>query len=102
MEPPGTAPGSEPSITGAFIAIVRVAPDSVNIGGPRLACKRGHDMSCLSLAKGKGAPEGAPLSVLVLQDQKPALMFSNSWIIFARNSDVTGVCASKVVVTGST
>ena len=27
MEPPGTAPGSEPPITGAFIAIVRVAPD---------------------------------------------------------------------------
>ena len=27
MEPPGTAPGSEPIITGAFIAIVGVAPD---------------------------------------------------------------------------
>lgn len=26
MEPPGTAPGSEPIITGAFIAIDRVAP----------------------------------------------------------------------------
>ncbi len=28
VEPPGTAPGSEPIITGAFIAIVGVAPDS--------------------------------------------------------------------------
>ena len=27
MEPPGTAPGSEPIITGAFIAIVGVTPD---------------------------------------------------------------------------
>ena len=27
VEPPGTAPGSEPIITGAFIAIVGVAPD---------------------------------------------------------------------------
>ena len=32
MESPGTAPGSEPFIMGAFIAIVRVAPDRVNIG----------------------------------------------------------------------
>ena len=36
MESPGTAPGSEPCIMGAFIAIVRVAPHKVNIGG------RGH------------------------------------------------------------
>ena len=33
VEPPGTAPGSEPFITGAFITIVRVAPDRANIGG---------------------------------------------------------------------
>jgi hypothetical protein len=32
VEPPGTAPGSEPIITGAFIAIVGVAPDIFNIG----------------------------------------------------------------------
>ena len=32
VEPPGTAPGSEPLITGAFIAIVRVAPNRPNIG----------------------------------------------------------------------
>ena len=35
MEPPGTAPGSDPRITGAFIAIVRVAPNRVNIGAGR-------------------------------------------------------------------
>ena len=33
VEPPGTAPGSDPSIMGAFITIVRVAPDNLNIGG---------------------------------------------------------------------
>ena len=32
VESPGTAPGSEPRITGAFIAIVRVALDTCNIG----------------------------------------------------------------------
>ena len=32
VESPGTAPGSEPFIMGAFIAIVRVAPDKTNIG----------------------------------------------------------------------
>ena len=35
MEPPGTAPGSDPRITGAFIAIVRVAPNTINIGAGR-------------------------------------------------------------------
>ena len=39
VEPPGTAPGSEPIITGAFIAIVGVAPDRVNIGGGGWGCK---------------------------------------------------------------
>lgn len=32
VESPGTAPGSEPFITGAFIAIVRASPNRVNIG----------------------------------------------------------------------
>jgi hypothetical protein len=32
VEPPGTAPGSEPLITGAFIAIVWVTPSRANIG----------------------------------------------------------------------
>ncbi len=39
MEPPGTAPGSEPIITGAFITIVRVAPNTVNIGPQAVARK---------------------------------------------------------------
>jgi hypothetical protein len=32
VEPPGTAPGSDPLITGAFIAIVRVTPNTLNVG----------------------------------------------------------------------
>ena len=32
VESPGTAPGSEPLITGAFIAIVWVTPSTANIG----------------------------------------------------------------------
>ena len=32
VESPGTAPGSEPFITGAFIAIVQASPDNFNIG----------------------------------------------------------------------
>ncbi len=32
VESPGTAPGSEPCIMGAFIAIDRVAPNNTNIG----------------------------------------------------------------------
>ena len=35
MEPPGTAPGSDPRITGAFIAIVGIASDKSDIGGDR-------------------------------------------------------------------
>ncbi len=37
VEPPGTAPGSDPRITSAFMSIVRLAPDIMNIGRrPRL------------------------------------------------------------------
>lgn len=32
VESPGTAPGSDPLITCAFITIVRVTPDNANIG----------------------------------------------------------------------
>lgn len=41
VESPGTAPGSEPFITGAFIAIVRVTPNTANIGA-RLGRRKGH------------------------------------------------------------
>ena len=37
MEPPGTAPGSDPLITSAFMSIV--PKDSWKIGAPRDACK---------------------------------------------------------------
>ena len=42
VESPGTAPGSEPPIAGAFITIVRIAPDPVNIGAlpPRAQAAR--------------------------------------------------------------
>ncbi len=39
VEPPGTAPGSEPSITGAFIAIVPVARNRLKIGRLTGGCK---------------------------------------------------------------
>ena len=39
VESPGTAPGSEPFIMGAFIAIVEVARDIANIGSKGAACK---------------------------------------------------------------
>lgn len=39
VESPGTAPGSEPCITGAFIAIVRANPNSLNIGAVPRRCK---------------------------------------------------------------
>ena len=53
MEPPGTAPGSEPSITGAFIAIVRVAPGKGNIGAAGAGCKAG-----VAAAAARGRPQG--------------------------------------------
>jgi hypothetical protein len=40
VESPGTAPGSEPRITGAFIAIVPVARNKANIGAGWMRCKR--------------------------------------------------------------
>ncbi len=40
MESPGTAPGSEPRITGAFIAIFLVAQNKINIGVGLGLCKR--------------------------------------------------------------
>lgn len=40
VEPPGTAPGSDPLITCAFMSIVRANPDAWNIGAARAACKR--------------------------------------------------------------
>jgi hypothetical protein len=42
VESPGTAPGSEPLITGAFIAIVWVAPSPFDIGADCRLRKRQH------------------------------------------------------------
>ncbi len=48
MESPGTAPGSEPRITGAFIAIFPVARNTANIGAGGPGCKRfGAVMWCM-------------------------------------------------------
>lgn len=40
MESPGTAPGSEPRIMGAFIAIFPVTRNTLNIGAGARLCKR--------------------------------------------------------------
>jgi hypothetical protein len=40
VESPGTAPGSEPRITGAFIAIFLVTQNIFNIGAGLGLCKR--------------------------------------------------------------
>jgi len=39
VEPPGTAPGSDPRITGAFMSIVPVAEDTRDIGAGRAGLK---------------------------------------------------------------
>ncbi len=46
MESPGTAPGSEPRIMGAFIAIFLVAQNMINIGAGWPGCKRFGHMVC--------------------------------------------------------
>ena len=93
VEPPGTAPGSEPSITGAFIAIVPVARDRVNIGPHPSRCK-GVEM--------KTPGTGPGVSQVERGDQKPALMFSNSFTMRSRSDWSSGVCARSVVLIGST
>jgi hypothetical protein len=86
VEPPGTAPGSEPLITSAFIAIVRVAPDVGNIG------------QLVARIKKKGGPfSGAALRIcrdFCRPGQNPALIFSNSSDICCRISEDIGNCAS--------
>lgn len=47
MESPGTAPGSDPLITCAFMSIVRANPNGLNIGSRRAGRKRAkHRSSC--------------------------------------------------------
>ena len=94
MEPPGTAPGSDPLITGAFIAIVRANPNALDIGAMGAGCKAAQKQ------KARTVP-GLSSDFRAIGDQKPALIASNSSIILVRNSVGTGVWAKSVVATGS-
>ena len=130
MESPGTAPGSEPFIMGAFIAIVRVAPDRMNIGardglrkGQWGVCARyagqmrgvmtqnggfaGSPRGTFHCASGtkkrpkRGARGGFQRGVLSA-DQKPDLIISNSLSMRSRIWVGIGVCARSVVSIGFT
>ena len=80
VEPPGTAPGSEPFITGAFITIVRVAPDRTNIGGPTGGCKRrrGARPRSVSGFAGKPAQPWFPKHAAFRAGKRPARGCSGS------------------------
>ena len=54
VESPGTAPGSDPLITCAFITIVRVAPDKTNIGADARRLKAADDVAQRKTPPGKG------------------------------------------------
>ena len=105
MESPGTAPGSEPRITGAFIAIFPVARSRINIGVGWRLCKRegGHVLCafrvlylCIRLATRpirQSTHENARAICCTgnvgsadVTDQNPALISSNSSIILSRNA----------------
>ena len=120
MESPGTAPGSEPRIMGAFIAIFLVAQNMFNIGVGRGLCKRlgavcracflralsvhtkilgcKHEKARTSMLRG---PFGWLHSTL-MPDQNPALMSSNSASMRSRISVAIGTCGSRVEVIGLT
>ena len=158
VESPGTAPGSDPLITCAFITIVRFDPDRTNIGGPggdRKGAEHGGARAVRAATRAKtpifaasriaairmnrthaaatGKPQFSCLNHLYQQhyqalpsarspvrkktpgvfpgrlsiltptgSQKPDLIFWNSATIRSRSFWSSGVCASKVVVTGST
>ncbi len=125
MESPGTAPGSEPRITGAFIAIFPVARNSFNIGagGPgrkrveglklvytRLSAvgknlrfqpgRRQHPDVVQRKARANRLRGPSGRSGLRSAGQKPALMSSNSASIRSRMAVSIGTCGSKVVSIG--
>ena len=58
VESPGTAPGSEPFIMGAFIAIVPVARNRINIGAKRRLRKRQAVGILRPVRGGKGSSGG--------------------------------------------
>ena len=98
MEPPGTAPGSDPRITGAFIAIVTVARDPLNIGVWRAGRKRRTGKPKENARRfPSGRWTGDPLG-----DQKPDLINSNSSSMRLRMSWSIGVCDRRVPSIGFT
>ena len=104
MEPPGTAPGSDPLIPGAFIAIVRANPNTTDIGRGetgRKVAQAGHEKRACH-AKGAGQKPAPFSNCGLMTDQKPALIASNSSIMRVRISVGIGVWARIVVETGST
>ena len=52
MEPPGTAPGSDPLITGAFIAIVPKDMWNVGVDWPNFKRNRYPSMGCCDFIAG--------------------------------------------------
>ena len=125
MESPGTAPGSDPLITCAFMSIVRANPDASNIGGAIAGRKRGERRSPLVPPCGpihplgyflngesrSGAPglhrfpntqAAVPLARRLrgAGRQNPALIFSNSASCFSRCSGSFGVWARIGASTG--
>jgi len=58
VEPPGTAPGSDPLITCAFMPIVRANPNSANIGAGAGRCK----VARVGLADGAREEGGRPFT----------------------------------------
>ena len=120
MESPGTAPGSEPRIMGAFIAIVPVARNNTNIGAGQglrkrlgtvcdacFLCAISVQMKTFSLRHEKARATvlrglSGGLSIGPTPDQNPALMSSNSANMRSRISVAIGTCGSKVEVIGLT
>ena len=120
MESPGTAPGSEPRIMGAFIAIFLVAQNIFNIGVAKGLRKplRGPCIPCFLSAfsvhmklrgpKQRKGPRGVLRGPVwhglfwLTPHQNPALISSNSASIRSRISVAIGTCGSRVEVIGLT
>lgn len=102
VEPPGTAPGSDPLIPGAFIAIVRANPNTTDIGRGETGRKVAQPAMKNGPAMKKGPVSNRPRSSFgLMTDQKPALIASNSSIMRVRISLEMGVWARIVPSTGS-
>ncbi|KEO51725.1 hypothetical protein TP2_09610 [Thioclava pacifica DSM 10166] len=62
MEPPGTAPGSDPLITSAFMSIVPEIGNSANIGGREAGFKAWIALSGLLTNAGLSPSRGQELA----------------------------------------